>query len=180
MRLTFTLCAALFVIAGMSAPVEAIGLYVERLDNPHAIECPYCHRPIVAGSIHESAEATLATEFGDSLIERGIVSIPGKDQPRYLHIFVYRFQERQGGNFSVKRPASVGFHTHLYEENALVNVFVFDETQQPLSENIFRFFTFLKRGAKWITAGELSREGVIKAVNALGEGLREGEGKEER
>ena len=49
--------------------------------------------------------------------------------------------------------------------SGLVKVFVFDETQQPLSENIFRFFTFLRRKARWITAEELSREGVHKAVD---------------
>ena len=88
-------------------------------------------------------------------------------------MFIYRFQEREGGNFSVVRPASVGFHVHLYEGDKLSGVFVFDETQQPLSDNIFRFFTFLRRGAKWITAGELAREGIHKAIDALGNDLEE-------
>lgn len=70
------------------------------------------------------------------------------------------------------RPASVGFHVHLFEDGKLVDVFAFDETQQPLSENIFRFFTFVKRGGKWITAGELAREGIHKAVDSLAGGLQ--------
>jgi hypothetical protein len=174
MRLIFAFCATLLLIAGIAAPASAIGLYVEELTNPNGVECPYCHKPIVAGGIHENAVATLATEFGGRLAEKGIIITREKDQPRHLHVLVYRFRERQGGNFSVVKPASVGFHAHLYEGNNLVSTFVFDETQQPLSDNVFRFFTFLRRGAKWITAGELSREGVHKAVDALGDALREG------
>jgi len=114
----------------------------------------------------------MATEFGGALGEHAIPYTTEKGQPTYLNVFIYRFQERQGGNFSVVRPASVGFHVHLVENGVLTDVFAFDETQQPLSDNIFRFFTFLKRGAKWITAGELAREGVHKSVDALAVGLK--------
>jgi hypothetical protein len=175
MRLIVAFGAAILLIAGVSASASVIGLYVEELNDPNAVECPHCHKPIIAGSIHENAMATLLTEFGGSLAEKGIAVTQEKSQPKYLNVFVYRFQERQGGNFSIVKPASVGFHTHVYEGNNLVRVFVFDETQQPLSENVFRFFTFLRRGGKWITAAELSREGVHKAVDTLGEGLREGD-----
>jgi hypothetical protein len=168
------ICAGLVLIAGTCGSASAIGLTVERLDNPSAVECPQCHKVIVAGGIRESAETTLVSEFGGSLAERGIAYGQQKDQLRRLHVLVYRYQERQGGDFSVVRAASVGFHAHLYEGDNLAGVFVFDETQQPLSENVLRFFTFVRRGAKWITAAELAREGVQKAVNALGDGLREG------
>ncbi len=179
MRLTVFVCAVLLLVAGFSLPAAALGLYIERLDSPNAVECPYCHKAIMTGGIHENAAAILATEFGGTLAERGIAYSEEKGQERYLHVLVYRFQERQGGNFSVVRPASVGFHTHLYEQKSLTSVFVFDETQQPLSENIFRFSTFLKRGAKWITASELAREGVHKAVDGLAKTLREGESQAE-
>jgi hypothetical protein len=86
-------------------------------------------------------------------------------------VLVYRFQERRGGNFSVERPASVGYHVHLMAHGGLVKVFVFDETQQPLSDNVLRFFTFLRRGAKWITAEALAREGVDKALDSMEQNL---------
>jgi hypothetical protein len=173
-KLRFFFGALILLIAGASASASAIGLYVEELNDPNAVVCPYCHKPIIAGSIHENAVTTLTTEFGGDLAEKGIAITYEKGQPRYLHVLVYRFQERQGGNFSVAKPASVGFHTHVYEENDLVRTFVFDETQQPLSDNVFRFFTFLRRGGKWITAAELGREGVHKAVDAFAESLGEG------
>lgn len=176
LRTAVSFGAAVLLIASICSPAAAIGLYVERLADPNTVECPYCHRAIVAGGIHEKAEDVLATEFGGALTEKGIVYTAEKGQARYLHVYVYRYQERQGGNFSVNRPASVGFHAHLFEGGAIVGTSVFDETQQPLSENLFRFFTFLRRGARWITVEELAREGVHKAVDTFaGTLVEEGE-----
>ena len=173
MRLKFGFLALFLLLVSLPGSATDLGLYVERLNDPNVIRCPYCGRPIVAGKIHENAEGLIATEMGGSLNEKGIAYTQEKGQGKYLHVFIYRFQEREGGNFSVVRPASVGFHVHLYEGDKLSDVFVFDETQQPLSDNIFRFFTFLRRGAKWITAGELAREGIHKAIDALGNDLEE-------
>jgi len=114
----------------------------------------------------------MATEFGGALGEHSISYTTEKGQATYLNVLVYRFQERQGGNFSLVKPASVGFHVHLFENSVLTDVFVFDETQQPLSDNLFRIFTFLQRGATWITAGELAREGVHKAVGDFAPDLK--------
>jgi hypothetical protein len=118
------------------------------------------------------------TEFGGILSAKNIVYTQEEGQTRHLHILVYRYQERQGGNFSVNRPASAGFHTHLFEGKVLVQTVVFDETQQALSENVLRLPAFIRRGGKWITVGELSREGVQKAIDAFGEALAEGDNRE--
>jgi hypothetical protein len=174
MRLkAFFFCALFLLLAGLSGSSPDLGLYVERLSDPSAIRCPICGRPIVAGKIHENAEDVMATEMGGALSEKGIIYTRQEGVERHLHVFIYRFQEREGGNFSVVRPASVGFHVHLYEGDKLIDTYAFDETQQPLSDNIFRFFTFLRRGAKWITAGELAREGIQKSVDALSADLQE-------
>jgi hypothetical protein len=53
----------------------------------------------------------------------------------------------------------------------VANVYVFEETQQPLSENVLDLPAFVKRGAKWVTAGELAREGVHKAVDRFADDL---------
>jgi len=174
MRLRLFFFFAIFLLlASLPGSAVDLGLYVERLSDPNAIFCPYCHKPIVAGKIHENAEEVVATEMGGSLGEKGIAYTRQEGQERHLHVFIYRFQEREGGNFSVVRPASVGFHVHLYEGDKLIDTYVFDETQQPLSDNIFRFFTFLRRGAKWITAGDLAREGIHKSIDALSADLEE-------
>ena len=36
----------------------------------------------------------------------------------------------------------------------------FDETQRPLSENLFQLGSFLQRKAKWITANEMAVSGL--------------------
>jgi hypothetical protein len=172
MRLKRVLCASLFILVCLTGQAFAVGLYVERLENPQAYSCPYCRQHITAGGIHESAESTVTTEVGGYLAERGIPSTPEKGQTSFLNVFIYRFQERQGGNFSVIRPASVGFHIHLYEGSKLLRVFVFDETQQALSDNVLGIFTFFRRGAKWITAGELAREGARKGIDTLFDALK--------
>ncbi len=173
MRIARILGAVLLVLVGLSGSAHAIGLYVERLDDANANFCPVCHQVIVPGGIHENAEDVIATELGGALGDAGISYTQEPGEARCLNVLIYRFQERRGGAFSVERPASVGFHVHLFDENGLVKVFVFDETQRPLSENIFGFFTFLRRKARWITVEELGREGVGKAVSFFAEDLKD-------
>jgi hypothetical protein len=72
----------------------------------------------------------------------------------------------------VDRPASVGFHLHLYDQQGLAKIFIFDETQQPLFDNILKLGTFLRRGMKWITADQLAEEGIEKGIKALQEDLK--------
>ncbi len=172
MRVVRAFGAALVVFFCLSFSAHALGIYVERLGDANLNFCPVCHQVIVPGGIHENAEEVLATEFGGALEEKGIGYTQAPGETYRLQVLIYRFQERRGGDFSVERPASVGFHVHFFDRNGLAKVFVFDETQQPLSENAFGFFTFLKRKAKWITAGELAREGVRKAVDFFADDLR--------
>ena len=172
MRVVRAFGATLVVFFCLSFSAHALGLYVERLGDADLDRCPVCHQVIVPGGIHENAEEVLATEFGGALGEKGISYTRAPGETYRLQVLIYRFQERRGGDFSVERPASVGFHVHYFDRNGLVKVFVFDETQQPLSENVFGLFTFLKRKAKWITAGELAREGVRKAVDFFADDLR--------
>ncbi|MGD0487022.1 MAG: hypothetical protein ABSB94_07500 [Syntrophorhabdales bacterium] len=163
---------SLLVLAGLSGQAFAIGLYVERLTDMNVNVCPVCHQVIVPGSIHEDAEDLITTALGGALDEKGVGYTQELGVTPCLSVLIYRFQERRGGAFSVERPASVGFHVHLFDSSGLAKVFVFDETQRPLSENVFGFFTFLRRGARWITAGELSREGVGKAVDFFADDLK--------
>ncbi|GHV55345.1 hypothetical protein FACS1894206_09640 [Deltaproteobacteria bacterium] len=44
----------------------------------------------------------------------------------------------------------------------------FDETQAALADNLLDAGKFFARGGKWITATELAREGMVKAVKDLG------------
>ncbi len=75
---------------------------------------------------------------------------------------VYRFKDRVGTRYSVDSPASVAFDIHLIDasKGSMLWVGHFDETQRPLSENLFKIGTFLKRKASWITAEEMAVSGL--------------------
>ena len=115
MRVARLIGAALLVFVGLSGPALAIGLYVERLDDMSVNICPVCHRVIVPGSIHENAEDVVTTEMGGALIDAGISYTRSRARRASLNVLIYRFQERRGGEFSVERPASVGFHVHFFD-----------------------------------------------------------------
>ena len=149
-----------------------VGIYTSRLLDPDLTACPRCGRPIKSGPIHQDAEMELLDELRQYLADNGIRYSVGKNETKSIEAFVYRYQERQGGNFAVERPASVGFHLHLYDQKGLAKVFVFDETQQPFLDNILKFGAFLRRGMKWITASQLAEEGIQKGVGYLQEDLR--------
>ncbi len=89
----------------------------------------------------------------------------GTDAVLIGHIF--RFVERQGNRASVVSPASVAFDLHLIDVDSgkIIWTANFDQTQQPLSENLLELGSFIKRGASWVSAEELARGGL---VNMLG------------
>ena len=83
--------------------------------------------------------------------------------------YLFRFEERVGSSIGVERPASVGFHVHLLRVKDSKNVWTgkFDETQRPLSENILKIGSFLRRKASWLTAGELASVGMGETLKSL-------------
>lgn len=91
---------------------------------------------------------------------RSISKATGQDA--VLLVTLHAYQKRQGTTYSVDTPPSVTFDYKLImaETGRELCSGLFQETQQPLSSNIFNFFTAKKRGFKWITAEELAREGI--------------------
>ena len=82
---------------------------------------------------------------------------------------ILRFRERVGEEWGAKSPASVAFILDLWDvkRGDLIWSGRFDETQKPLSENLFAIGEFTQRGVRWLTAEELVLEGVKKALNQL-------------
>ncbi|MCK5552425.1 MAG: hypothetical protein KAJ09_04710 [Deltaproteobacteria bacterium] len=80
--------------------------------------------------------------------------------------WVFRYEERIGSAIAVERPASVSFAIHLVgvkEDRVLWRGF-FQETQQPLSENILKFTAFLRRRGRWLTAKDLASVGMDEVL----------------
>ena len=76
--------------------------------------------------------------------------------------FLFRFEQRVGSSIGVDKPASVGFDAHLVRlrDGKIVWTGKFDETQRPLSENLLKMGSFVRRKASWLTAEELSNVGM--------------------
>lgn len=80
---------------------------------------------------------------------------------------IQRYIDREGKTYSVSQPASVSFEynlVHVETGKTLCSGF-FDETQESLFSNLFSFKQASKRGFKWITARELTLEGVKEKFN---------------
>jgi hypothetical protein len=75
---------------------------------------------------------------------------------------VFRYQERIGKAYGVERPASVAFDLHLIKvkDGKLVWRAHWDHTQKALSENLLEIDSFIKRNMRWVTAEELSLQGL--------------------
>ena len=82
---------------------------------------------------------------------------------------IERFRERVGDDWGVKSPASVAFVLDLIDvrRGDVIWSARFDETQKPLSENIFGLGDIGQRGIRWLRAEQLMIDGVKKAVGQL-------------
>ena len=81
--------------------------------------------------------------------------------------YLFYYKERDGFDYSVESPASVAFCVHLIRVSDGVSLWkgIFVKTQSSLMENLFDILPFVKGGGKWLTAKELSREGVNEILN---------------
>ena len=111
----------------------------------------------LANNINQS-QLSLIRSFGKQL---GVDAV--------LYGKLYRYRERIGNNYSVQRPASVGFDLNLIRtrDGAVLWRFNFDKTQQALTENLFDFGFYRSSGMRWLTADELARYGMEKALADL-------------
>lgn len=82
---------------------------------------------------------------------------------------LFRYDERVGGRYSVKKPASIAFTLHLIrvKDGAVLWRAAFDETQQPLSENLLKAGLYKGSSMHWLTAEELARLGLNQALEEL-------------
>jgi hypothetical protein len=86
---------------------------------------------------------------------------------------IQRYRERVGEEWGAKSPASVAFVLDLVDvrRGDIIWSARFDETQKPLSENIFALGDITKRGVKWLSAEQLTADGVRKAISQLHQAL---------
>ena len=112
----------------------------------------------IAESVRASSEAARLKQIGERVYADAVIT--GR---------ILRFRERIGNELGVKSPASVAFVLDLVNvrRGDILWSARFDETQKPLSENIFAIGDISQRGVRWLTAEQLVHEGVKKAVAQL-------------
>jgi len=80
---------------------------------------------------------------------------------------VVRYQTRTGSAYAVDNPASVAFSFKLLarDSDQVIWSADFDQTQQPLFENILSSRS-TGSGFRWLTAAELAEAGLTKKLNS--------------
>lgn len=88
--------------------------------------------------------------------------------------YIYRWREREGGDYGVDRPASVAFDLYLVRpsDGRVLWKDKFDKTQRSWSENLFDSATFFEGGGKWMTAQQLAMFGLDKMLEQMPMGIR--------
>ncbi len=82
---------------------------------------------------------------------------------------VSRYVEREGTEYGARRPASVGFELQLIsvQSGAILWSGAFEQTQQPLSSNLLRWWQYWRGGPRWFTAQEFTRYGAEHLLKEL-------------
>lgn len=82
---------------------------------------------------------------------------------------VLTWRDRQGSAAGVTEPAHVRLEFFLLniKEGNIIGHSVYEVEQQGLTENLLNVGDFFKRQGKWVTAEELVREAMTKAVKDL-------------
>jgi hypothetical protein len=109
---------------------------------------------------------------GLSLTDSGKPFYVAREAGKQLHYdailisSVERYQAREGSEYAVMNPASVAFSLRLLavETGQVVWSADFDQTQQPLFENILQSRS-TGSGFRWLSAAELTSAGLTKKLN---------------
>lgn len=86
--------------------------------------------------------------------------------------YIYRWREREGTDYGIKRAASVSMDLHLIRpfNGAIMWKCKYDKTQLSLTENLFDLSTFTESGGKWLTVEKLAAIGFDKMLKDMPSG----------
>lgn len=168
---------------------------MERVEDPEkGVLCPVCKGIRRSGEILPGSQNTLTDLLYMKMEANGTFQIipPKKVEEVLLHSpssikvgkeleadfmfigYLFRYEERIGSSLGVERPASVSFDLHLFRlrDEKMVWMGKFDETQKPLSENLFKIWSFIRRKGSWLTAADLASVGMDEMLRKI-PGLKE-------
>lgn len=83
---------------------------------------------------------------------------------------VLNWHQRQGSGAGVTSSAHVRAEFFLIDvkNSRVIRRSIFEEKQVGLVDNVLNAGDFFKRGARWVLAEELTKEGIVKAIKELG------------
>lgn len=147
----------------LSGPVEdkAVGFMDANL---HTLLLEKDAYTLIAAERATDMLTALANRHPQPLPERDLWVAVGKalGVDAVIGGFIYRFKDRTGQDYGVDEAASVAFDLHLVRvlDARIQWSGRVDETQQPLSNNIYNIKKFISRGGKWVTSREMARGGL--------------------
>jgi hypothetical protein len=168
---------------------------MERVEDPgKGVLCPVCKGIRRSGEIVPGSQNTLIDLLYTKMEANGTfqiiaqkkveeillhslssIQVGKKLEADFIFIgYIFRLEERIGSSLGVERPASVSFDLHLFRlrDEKMVWLGKFDETQRPLSENLLKIGSFIRRKGSWLTAAELASVGMDEMLGKL-PGLKE-------
>jgi hypothetical protein len=147
----------------MVLPVKAkyLGMDKEVVAFTELLQEYFSKQPRVVMLSEDQLQAVLGNATGN---RQQLIKVAGEQLncQAALLITLERFRERLGDEYSATEPASLAFEYRLVGsgDGKLLCYGQFDETQEPLSENILAIGKAIKRGFKWITVAEMTREAL--------------------
>ena len=149
------------IMEGADKIVEDV--FVDKLSEFYEIEI------IPSEKVQNACKKVTSGKIQESSLDN--VKKIGKElKADYLAVgYVYRFVERVGYGYSSEHPASVAFEIHLVKVDDASSIWrgFFDKTQKSLTENILEISSFFKGGAKWLTARQLTEQGMEEVFETL-------------
>ena len=83
--------------------------------------------------------------------------------------YVFRYVERIGYDYSAEKTASVAFEINFVnpKDGSIFWRGIFDKTQKSLMEDVLQIASFYKGHGKWLTARELTKQGMNQAFKTF-------------
>ena len=83
--------------------------------------------------------------------------------------YVFRYVERIGYDYSAEKTASVAFEINFVnpKDGSIIWRGIFDRTQKSLMEDVLQIASFYKGHGKWLTARELTKQGMNQAFKTF-------------
>lgn len=159
------ICGTILTVGSIEPQAEKVveDVFLRNLNKTGKYEIVPPER--VYGVFQRISAGSLKATLRELLIQSGRES--GADAVMYG--YVYRYRGRKGFAYGTDQAASVAFAVHLISvrDGSLIWKGTFDKTQRSLMENVFHFSAFYKERGRWLTAGELTEEGVLELLKTF-------------